>query len=437
VAVVVRPETLDENLPRKFLVLSTQVDNDPFVDFAYGFITGDSPAAATALAQAGKRAEGRPKQPEMAMLGVAGGGLAESTSTTQLLPLRKGSLKQTAHIIAASEDSSTTNGDKLHPPAEDAFIRAAMPKLAGNAIVLFAGHGYPRQLVGGPTYEHLADEQFDGAVVMNIACYTGVTHRWFDDDWGSGTTREKSVPAEQSFCLNMLNTGVGGYFAYVCARPAGPGMFGDAITLATEGQSTGELMRNNLNSVVLAHLQLGNNALQTASRSDNLPISRDRKVQDVLTAMSTGGVLFGDPAYVPFKRRPGAHPVQVAVRRSGKALHASVDVAGPLYHFFCSDQITMWDEGKPSLRIEARVPLGKLHAHDVKLASSTLNVPYRLTAATEDHRGRRFLHVKASFEQPAMERMMQLAGNGVSSTFEVETSSEPSSATVFRREVAQ
>src|SRR5947209_1762640 len=53
VAVVVRPDDLDINLARTFLKIATQVDADPFVDFAYGFITGDTPEMALALAEAG------------------------------------------------------------------------------------------------------------------------------------------------------------------------------------------------------------------------------------------------------------------------------------------------------------------------------------------------------------------------------------------------
>ena len=49
VAVVVRPEMIDFNLARRFLQMSTEIDDDPFVDFSYGFITGATPADAVAL----------------------------------------------------------------------------------------------------------------------------------------------------------------------------------------------------------------------------------------------------------------------------------------------------------------------------------------------------------------------------------------------------
>jgi len=46
VAVVVRPENMTINFARKFLMMSTQIDSDPFVDFAYGYITGVTADAA-------------------------------------------------------------------------------------------------------------------------------------------------------------------------------------------------------------------------------------------------------------------------------------------------------------------------------------------------------------------------------------------------------
>jgi hypothetical protein len=40
VAVVIKPNQLDINFVRRFLMMSTQLDSDPFSDFSYGYITG-------------------------------------------------------------------------------------------------------------------------------------------------------------------------------------------------------------------------------------------------------------------------------------------------------------------------------------------------------------------------------------------------------------
>jgi hypothetical protein len=168
--------------------------------------------------------------------------------------------------------------------------------------------------------------------------------------------------------------------------------------------------------------------------ADGTPIKRDRKTQDILTAMSTGGVLFGDPAYVPFKPRPGAHPVQVTVDRHADAIDARVHIAGPLYHFFCSDQVIMWDEKSPSIRIEAVVPLKGRFVKDVRLVDTTLgNAAYRLTAATEEHDGARYAHVKATFAQPEQARMMSLVGEGLAANLQILTSNQRQQEKILRR----
>ncbi len=51
VALVMRPEQTEFDFSRRFLQMSTEIDDDPFVDCAFGYITGRSPATALAFAQ--------------------------------------------------------------------------------------------------------------------------------------------------------------------------------------------------------------------------------------------------------------------------------------------------------------------------------------------------------------------------------------------------
>jgi hypothetical protein len=94
----------------------------------------------------------------------------------------------------------------------------------------------------------------------------------------------------------------------------------------------------------------------------------------------------------------------------------------------------MWDNAKPSVRLEAVVPLEGRSVDAVQLVKSSIRgVPYRLTAALEEHRGNSLLHAKASFAQPETVQMMQLAALGLSATFEIKTTNMGHSATVFRQ----
>jgi hypothetical protein len=103
VAIVVRPESLDINLVGRFMKLATRVDEDPFIDFAYAFITGDDPQTALSLIEAGQLTDAT-SSPSIAMIGVMGDGMhAQSSSTLQQLPLRSGFISQAAHMIAGKK----------------------------------------------------------------------------------------------------------------------------------------------------------------------------------------------------------------------------------------------------------------------------------------------------------------------------------------------
>jgi hypothetical protein len=211
-------------------------------------------------------------------------------------------------------------------------------------------------------------------------------------------------------------------------------MLGDSMIVATSGATLGELRRQDGNSIVLTHLQQGFDSLQIKEMTADAPLARDRKTQDFLIAMSTGGLLFGDPACKPFAAKENSDPRVTTISEKTGILEARVEVTGPLWHFFCSDQIVMWDEQTPSFKIESTIPLGSRYAKDVRLKDSSFgDVPHQLVAVVEQHNDERRLHVKASFKQPAMPELMKLSRSGVFGTFEVTLSDEASSDAVIRR----
>lgn len=206
------------------------------------------------------------------------------------------------------------------------------------------------------------------------------------------------------------------------------------MIVATSGETLGELRRQDGNSVVLAHLQQGFDSLQIKDVAAGTPLTRDRKTEDFLLAMSTGGILFGDPACQPFAAKQNSDPRLTTISQSDNVLQARVEVSGSLWHFFCSDQILMWDEQTPSFKIESTIPLGSRYATDVRLQESAFgDVPHQLVAVVEQHNNQRRLHVKASFKQPAMPELMKLSRSGVYAVFRVTLSDNADSDTVIRR----
>lgn len=431
VAIVMRPSQLDINLARRLLALMTKLDGDPLVDVGYGVITGATPHDAVALVQAGQVAAR--KKPETVMMGVGDRKWVQKSRTSkQPWPIRGGSLPHTQFTISSDESTSVDPEAAELAPRDQAFIQSCMPKLDGVPLIVLAGHGYPREVVGGPTYQDLQGRDFSGAVVFNVACYTGVTDKWFDIDWQSRKRQMHQVAPEQSFCLNLLKTGVAGYFAYVCPRPSGPTMFADMVSTATQGISLGELQRAQTNRVILAHLQQGFDEVNVPSEIDGASLDAERDVQAILIEMSTGGILFGDPACVPFEAMSGQHPVKIDVQTAGDHRMVDIHVDG-VWHNFVGEQINMWD-GKPTYRLEARIPLGDRHVENIELVELNVsNKKHRIVGVVEEHGGERVLYMKMNFPMQQPSTWSQLFKRGISAKFDVKLTDAPQPS-IIRRE---
>src|SRR5439155_12185162 len=205
VAVVLRPEQLDYDLARKFLAMATQIDDDPFVDFSYGFVTGATADEALAFVERSIESEQTRRAPNLGSIGVWE--IARSMEVLGTFPSRDRRIAHLEGRLASSHQLQNESRDTQ-------FIKRFLPKLEGKSVVIFGGHGYPREVVGGPTWKDLADLKLDSAVALNIACYTGVTETWFENDWKERVSRKRKIPMSESFALALLRTGVIGYVAY-------------------------------------------------------------------------------------------------------------------------------------------------------------------------------------------------------------------------------
>jgi hypothetical protein len=317
-----------------------------------------------------------------------------------------------------------------------------MPQLEGKSIIMFAGHGFPREVVGGPSWEHLAGLKFDGAVALNIACLTGVTGKWYDEDWKQGKKVERVVPKEESFCLAMLRTNVAAYVAYACPRPAGPELFTDIAALAAEGLSVGEVRRRDYNRVVLAFLAHGRKGLEIKSDADGQPLREPRDlVNDLLLDMATGGVMFGDPQFTPFSARPNEIPADVKTEPTNDGLRTTVLIGSEHLFFECSDPLAMWSNDSPAMRVLATVPLGGRYVSAVQVKELNMGREirkWRLVWAVEDNHDERVLNLKVNFPMPDVEDQAALSA-GVRAVFQIETTDDLSkSRTLFvSREAAR
>lgn len=392
VALVMRPEQIDFAFQRAFLQLASQIDDDPFVDFAFGYITGATGDEALALARRGTERE--PQRDAVQFASVAGG---TDESQRMRFSQRLGDvLVPTLRILCA--------GEKAFPEAgrDREFLAAELPKLRDYDVVTFIGHGYPHEVHGGPDHRDVNGLELPGAVALNVACYTGTTDRWFETDYRRGRVVEKHVPLDESFCLHVLRSGVVGYTGYVCPRPAGPELDTDRTALVFDGMSLGDARRRDYDKTVLGYLGFGEAGLALDPVRDGQQVRRDRDaVRDIMLEGATGGALFGDPACVPFAARPEDSPVQVTFAREHDGIEVRAEVAANVLFTHCNDPTARWGE-QMAMRVHVRVPLGDLQVADVvvdDLRVAGTVAPTRTIWAVERDRGERFLQLKVNFSR--------------------------------------
>ncbi len=144
------------------------MDTDPFVDFSYGFITGRDGEAALRLVNASS-VNNPDRQPAITMFGVGSKEMGRSSVQKFDWPLRGATIPVTAYQSAGAADDER----------DGAFIQESISRLSKPSLLLLASHGYPDGLVGGPKATDLKGVDLAGSVVLNIACYNGVTGSWY------------------------------------------------------------------------------------------------------------------------------------------------------------------------------------------------------------------------------------------------------------------
>ena len=263
------------------------------------------------------------------------------------------------------------------------------------------------EVVGGPTWRDLAGLRLDSAVALNIACYTGVTETWFEDDWKAGLVRKPKIPMSESFALALLRTGVIGYVAYLCPRPAGPELFTDVSALAGEGMSLGDVRRRDYDKIVLGYLGYGAQALELKPVTEGQKLEPPKDVvRDRMLEMGTGGILFGDPALTPFPSSSNEAPVAIKITQDEAAKTLTVDAEVGARHLFycCSEPTASWDgRGAEAMKVYVKVPLPATRVSEVSIHQLSIgNIPLRsrLVWAVESDRSQRFIHLKAIFPRP-------------------------------------
>ncbi|MEI8203477.1 MAG: T9SS type A sorting domain-containing protein [Bacteroidota bacterium] len=238
VAIVIKPTELYINFVRQFLMMSTQLDSDPFSDFAYGYITGAT--AQDALDFVNRIIYADTHNIKDYPLRI--GGYAAS-SLNYVFP---GANAYMAYLNPPSANSIYLETNDTNTGHD--FFMANTSYMMNNKILDIGYNGDPHMLwlfTGGnsnpnppvwnydstkienPAYARAGLTSYDmatlnlyPAVAFNGACHSGETKKvmvegdiaaTFGDT--QGLTEFYTMSDTFSFALSMLKTGITGYFA--------------------------------------------------------------------------------------------------------------------------------------------------------------------------------------------------------------------------------
>lgn len=286
VAFVIPPDRIDVDLSHEILSLATKIDDDPFVDFEYGFITGRDGRAARLyverIAAAWKRRYGK----KAAMFGSWEGLVGPQASPFTYF--RAMGFEASSAYVRARDAEEKRRGD----------ARRALAGLRGHDALLFFSHGYPDAMASCFRARDLRQWNVDlaPAILVNCACWNGAPGRWYAPGPG-GPVDRGVVEAGESVALEILDRGVTGYVAGV--DPWHGPLAMQVFTMITDdGMRLGEATKRMFDRLAIEFHP------ERIQFQQTLKHKRRFSGEGTNNRRYNGGgmIFYGDPALAPFAR---------------------------------------------------------------------------------------------------------------------------------------
>lgn len=304
--VVTRPDHLDVNQHFDLVEMFTTLDDDPFVDVAFGYLTGATPDEALAFA---KRAldpakEALREKPQLLEFGPA-----------LQAPQHGGPLPHPAA-------PKVRRWYDFHGPVEE--FKARVQSFRDKDVVFAAGHGLPVGVDDGLKASDLRKLpiDFDGAIYVSGPCYCGVTGDWFD--LRSGVTQKQSVAPIDSFALAVLAQGASALLAGFDPDRAEQA-YQEVEHLWIHADSLGLATKATYDGGILA-MRLPRLSLHRYADGSPRPF---RDISQMMIGGAVGRALFGDPTRQPWKKPLASAFGSVAKKEDAKGLSLTWSVAIP------------------------------------------------------------------------------------------------------------
>jgi hypothetical protein len=295
VAVVVRPETLDVHFHFDLLERASRLDDDPFVDFAFGYFTGATPEEAVAFARG---TAPTPGEHARSVLEFGPSTPARPLTVSVRHPWAKGfTTRRLAHAEGATD------------------VATLLAPTRGVGVLSAWGHGEPEGVSGGLQGAHVRAAGLDlaGTLYFSGPCFCGVTDGWWRPR-GFVAVRRRVAPGD-SLLLALLGARATAVFAGL-DPDRGETNHHELEHLLVTGAPLGAASKATYDQAVLAYRRP---EFRLPRHAATRPAYRD--IHDQMISSSAGRALFGDPTYAPFPKA-GADPFAVET----KATEAGLEV---------------------------------------------------------------------------------------------------------------
>ena len=353
VALVLKPEDIDVNLHRQMIRISTEMDRDPFCDFAFGFVTGATAKDAMTMVERSIRMEKRGLPRSLVSASVASG--IQST-------VYRNTASRLEKELGFQGDSIYWSCVESDPDVLD-FVKKHIEEIQGKGVVVMCGCGDPEGIwlfsdrrnmdrekhwpfdparVGHDpkgempriTPDYFKRLDLGGAVVWSGTCHSGCLRRVFvEGDIVSTFGRvdkvtEYFIPKGRSLALAILATGPSAFMAPIGANH-GYACIPEQYRAMASGLCLGDVMRSRYNEIIF-------------STGGSLEIKlfepgARRMDEDPMRGGGLNRTLFGDPMYRPFKGAGRDYLEQEVVPidgKAGKGLQVKVKVIDTESGFF-------------------------------------------------------------------------------------------------------
>jgi uncharacterized membrane protein len=333
VTIIMKPLELQINFTRAFLMMSTQLDEDPFSDFSYGIITGATAADAVNFIENIEKAEAQGIQ----SLPLNWSGFsASSLNLVSNYPMGYVSdLNPNSYSMIYMKENDTGSGLSFFLSNAQEMKNAKVLDIGNNGdphmTWLFEGGNTnpnppvwdynaswiedPAHARVGLTSDNISQYDLFPAVAFNGACHSGETKTVMVEDdifatFGDtgGVRRFYTMSDNFSFALSILKTNITGYFAPVGANIANEKdeTLYDAFLY---NEPLGDIAKRSTDGVIMGFLgNRPNLTIYKEGESSNGPDigpsgsfdPNDWSGAKYMLGGKANRVYFGDPLYNPY-----------------------------------------------------------------------------------------------------------------------------------------